>query len=81
MRLVRLLGRLVPVVCMVVNWTPGQMALVGPSMAAGVFTSFLVWQLRPTRDCGISPRRPSNEERLCQKIALEWLEQDSSVFP
>jgi hypothetical protein len=56
MRLVRLLGRLVPVVCMVVNWTPGQMALVDPPMTAGVFTSFLVWQLRPTRDCG---KRPS----------------------
>ena len=52
---------------MVVNWIPGQMALFDPPMAAGVFTLFLVWQLRPTRDCGISPRRPSNEERLCQR--------------
>jgi hypothetical protein len=41
---------LVLVVCMVVNWIPGQMALAGPPMAAGVFTSFLEWQLRPTRD-------------------------------
>jgi hypothetical protein len=29
----------------------GQMALLDPPMTAGVFTSFLVWQLRPIRDC------------------------------
>ena len=35
---------LVSVVCMVVNWIPGQMALLDPSTAAGVSASFLVWQ-------------------------------------
>ena len=35
-------GGLVPVVCMVIA-IPGQMALVDPPMAAGVFTSFLVY--------------------------------------
>jgi hypothetical protein len=34
-------------------------------MTAGVFTSFLVWQLRPTRDCGKKALAvTSNEERL-----------------
>ena len=68
-QVVRLLRRLVPVVCMVVNWIPGQMALFDPPMTSGVFTSFLVWQLRPTRDCGKSPRRPSpmRSVRLCQE--------------
>jgi hypothetical protein len=33
----------------------GQMALVDPPIAAGAFISFLVWQLRPTRDCEMKP--------------------------
>jgi hypothetical protein len=36
----------------------GQMALVDPPIAAGIFTSFLVWQLRPTRDCETKPLPP-----------------------
>ena len=69
-------GRLVPVVCMVVNWIPGQMALLDPPIATGVPPSFPAWQLRPARDCGISPRRPSSgavvpREHGCAKSALE----------
>jgi hypothetical protein len=74
------LGRLVPVVYMVVNLR-SQDVLADPPIVAGVSTSYLVvWQLRPTRDCGISPRRPPRGG--CAKRALEsgW-NKLASFFP
>ena len=56
---------------MVVNWIPGQMALADPPMAAGVFTSFLAWQLRPTRDCGMKALAVPQMRSGCAKRALE----------
>jgi hypothetical protein len=53
------ISRLVPAVCMMVVNLRSQVVLVDPPIAAGVSTSNLVWQLRPTRDCGILSPRPS----------------------